>query len=233
MDESFLPFPRGQTASGINAGNPSPSSSFFNKDNEGLIDALRGESERAQVLIAAEFLNKALRGCFCAKFKLEGIDDELINDVLGGEESGGDKNALGAFGHRISVSRALGFIDNESFLALRGVKDIRNAFAHKDFKIALTSDNEKVRRGMNKLREWLGKEENKSVYSDPQTGKTTPTWRVYLANEGYIINDPVSERHIFLGATIMLYILLINAKWEIRKEEFSEAIILSTRPHGT
>lgn len=231
MGEGFLPFPRGQTVSGININKGSsatPSSSFLNKKGEPLINALLGESERGQVLIAAAFLDKALRGCLAAKFAHEGASREFQNRLLGRADEGGDKAILGTFGARIPVCRAFGLIGEETYVALCQVQKIRNAFAHKDFKIAFASQEVKPHAG--KLREWLACVELKAVYDDPKTGKRIPSWKLDLELGGEIVSDPASDRHVFLGATIMLYMLLANVRWGIRKEEYDGAIQLVANP---
>jgi hypothetical protein len=229
MDKAFLPFPRGQTASGINATNAAPSCSFVNDKGEPLIDALLGESERGQVLIATAFLDKAMRGCLAAKFTEEQTTPRLQNTLLGSEKNGGANAALGTFGVRIQALRAFGFISEETYMALEQVRKVRNAFAHKDFKITFVSS--EVQPYMRKMRDWLTSVEQLARYVDPQTGTSIPAWRRDLELGGQVVKEPVSESHIFLGATIMLYTLLANVRWAIRKEEFDGAIrLLADRP---
>lgn len=229
MEKAFLPFPRGQTASGINAKNAAPSCSFVNEKGEPLIDALLGESERGQVLIATAFLDKAMRGCLAAKFTAETTTPKLQNTLLGSEKNGGANAPLGTFGVRIQALRAFGFIGEETYTALEQVRKVRNAFAHKDFKITFTSS--EVQPHMHKLREWLSSVEQMARYVDPPTGTIIPAWRRVLELGGEVVNEPVTEKHVLLGATIMLYTLLANVRWAIRKEEYDGAIrLLEDRP---
>lgn len=98
--------------------------------NELLLAALCGETERGQVLIAAEFLNTGLKWCIRLKARNEG-SEEVAKGLLG------RRQVLGDFGARIDVARVFGLILAEDFEALNTIRQIRNRFAHDAFKIRL------------------------------------------------------------------------------------------------
>lgn len=85
------------------------------------IDAFKGESDRAAVILGAAKLDLLLYQVlqqFLAP--ITGNKDELLD---------GD-SPLGTFSARIMLSNRLGLIDNEFTRSLQFIRKIRNAFAH-------------------------------------------------------------------------------------------------------
>ncbi len=217
MKMEFLPFPRGQTARGTKDGGVECSPDFFNANGKALLDALAGESERGQVLICTTFLDKAITRCLKAQFMITGTNREQRANLIGSYRS-----ILGTFGAKIAACRAFGLLEKEPSDALKAIQDIRNAFAHSDFRNTLASP--EVADKIASLKKWLSVVENQSCYEFDGLG-TIPLWigELLLARE--LVTGVVDSRHLFLGAVTMLYLGLANILWAIRPEEYTGAIV--------
>jgi DNA-binding MltR family transcriptional regulator len=101
-----------------------------------VIDELERESDRGVALIAAAYLDTALR--IMLESSLAGgqtIADKLFNSP----------NApLGTFSSRIAMAYGLGHIGPKYFSALESIREIRNAFAH--FHRTLTFGDPEIRK---------------------------------------------------------------------------------------
>jgi hypothetical protein len=192
-----------------------PSASFFNEQGKPFLDALIKESERGQVSIAATFIDNALEGCILAMCKRQKVNSHIIRQVTGNYRA-----ILGNFGARIPVCRAFGIISEELYEAINAILGIRNAFAHSDFKITLRSM--EIKEEMEKLKKWVKSVEMQGYKEE--AGKKIPIWITYLEMAGENVANTPSQRHIFLGAAIMVYIALHNVRWAIRDGEFDGAI---------
>lgn len=187
-----------------------PSASFFNEEGKLFLDALVQESPRGQVLIAAAFLDNALEGCVLAQCKQKRMSEEATGVLLGGH-----RGILGSLGARIPVCWLLGFIDEGMYKALHAINSIRNDFAHSDF--AITFRTQGVREKINVLREWIKVAENGPIYG-PVDG--VPRWKVDLRMAGETVTAPVTAQHVYLGATVILYVTLHHVRWKIRQGEY-------------
>lgn len=101
-----------------------------------VIDELEHESDRGVAMIAAAYLDTALR--------------TLLESSLAGGQTVADKlfnspNApLGTFSSRIAMAYGLGHIGPHYFAALESIREIRNAFAH--FRRTLTFEDPEIRK---------------------------------------------------------------------------------------
>lgn len=224
MRMDFLPFPRGTTAKGDKDGNVIGSLLFFNGKGKPLLDALCNESERAQVLIGAAFIDNGLKRCLKAIFLASGLNHDERKELLATQRS-----LFGAFGAKIIACRAFGILEKGPSDAAEAIKNIRNAFAHEDFAISLADDNKKVSDGMVTLKAWLAEVEY-NVYRDDGCGKRTPLWIEELSLAGELVNNQITERHVFLGAVIMLYLGLANIQWAIDPKTYDGAVVVATSP---
>jgi DNA-binding MltR family transcriptional regulator len=204
------------------------SATVLGKHGQPILDALAKESQRGQVLIAAAFLDNALRGCVLAVCKKQGVDAAVALRLLGDKE-GGSRAILADFGAKLPVCRAFGLISQELYEALEAVRKIRNLCAHSDFKI--TFRHKQVKGHIGVLRGWLRKIEGFAQYA-PIGKPPIPAWVRDLNLAGMTVASPPSPRHIFLGATIMIWTVLHNIRWSIRKEEYNGAIQITKGQHG-
>ncbi|MEX1231864.1 MAG: hypothetical protein WEB58_16585 [Planctomycetaceae bacterium] len=116
---------------------PTPVGSFaIASEWHRVIDELDRESDRGVALIAAAFLDTALRSLLEASLAGgQTVADKLFNSP----------NApLGTFSSRIAMAYGLGHIGPHYFNALESVREIRNVFAH--FRRALTFEDPEIRK---------------------------------------------------------------------------------------
>ncbi len=217
MQMEFLPFPRGRSAKGTPDGGVVGSPSFFNEKGKPMIAALAGESEHAQAMIAGTFLDKALTRCLKAQFKAAGQSNDQRRTLIGSFGS-----ILGPFGAKIIACRAFGLIEKGPSDALAAVKSIRNKFAHSDFTIGFASAD--VAGEIDVLEKWLQTVEYGTYYDDGVGGRI-PLWVVGLGHAKSLQN-PIGERDLFLGASIMLYLGIINIQWAIDPDGYEGAVVV-------
>jgi hypothetical protein len=215
MQMTFMPFPRGQIARGTPAGTMVPSPENLNTKGVPLLEALHitpGHIDHAQVIIAGEFLSKALRRCLRAH-----------NRTCPPQQKVPEK-----FSCRIRECHGRGLTEKEPHDAMVAVKDIRNRFAHKDFQITLDSD--EVKQQMEILRAWFSQVEDQIQYE--VGGRRSAGWQGELIVSGELAEQEVlTNRHVFLGAVIMLYLGLTNLTWQIDPGEYKgEAVTVSGAP---
>lgn len=101
-----------------------------------LIDELHRESDRAVALIAAAYLDLALKSVLEAS--LAG-GDPVVDRLLNGANA-----PLGTFSARIAMAYGLGHVGPNYFQTLDAVREIRNVFAH--FRRNLTFEDPEVRK---------------------------------------------------------------------------------------
>lgn len=227
MRMDFLPFPRGASAKGDTDGNVLGSASFFSTKGQPLLNVLAGETDSAQVLISTAFLDRALKRCLKTLFKVSGTNGDQRQLLIGSHGS-----ILGSFGAKIVVSRGFGLLEKGPADTLEAIKELRNAFAHNDFAIRLDSDDEKVRKNMVIVQEWLATVEYCAYAVDKQNNRI-PVWFVELLNIGEVkAAESVTARHQFLGAVLMLYVGLTNIQWAIDPATYNGAVVVSTSPQS-
>lgn len=78
-------------------------------------------SDLAATLIATSFLDECLRSLLAARFRPGDTSESLLRSGRG---------VLGTFATRTDLAYSMGLIDRHALRALRGVGEIRNAFAH-------------------------------------------------------------------------------------------------------
>ena len=83
------------------------------------------DSELAQVLIIATFLDKQLRAILEAFLVEERSSAKRLASLFEGPSA-----PMGAFSSRIKMAFALGLIDEREHRSIDAIRDIRNAFAH-------------------------------------------------------------------------------------------------------
>lgn len=79
------------------------------------------ESELAQVLIAASYLDGQLRNVLSAFFAENTSSRNLLE---------GPNAPIGSFSSRVSLSYSLGLITQREYLSIQAIRQIRNKFAH-------------------------------------------------------------------------------------------------------
>ena len=214
---------------------PGASASFFNKEGQPVLDALLKETERGQPLIAAAFLDNALRGCILALCKKEKVSEDVKNLLLGEYSDKHSRAIIADFGAKIPVCRAFGLFGDEEYKALHAIHQIRNLCAHSDFKVTLrgkkSGESQRIRSHIDTLRAWLKGVEHKSMY-EAAGEKPIPGWIRDLNLAGQTVTNPPSPRHVFVGAVTMLYTMLHNLRWQIRNGEYDGAIWITNRGKG-
>lgn len=89
-------------------------------DYQSMVEHFHSETDRAAAVLAGSFLEHYLAVALKAVLK---HDDET-------EQMFGPFGPLSTFAQRISIAWAIGLIDEASRDEMRGIKDIRNHFAH-------------------------------------------------------------------------------------------------------
>lgn len=226
MRMNFLPFPRGATAKGDKGGDIVGSDTFFSTKEKPLLNALVGETEPAQILISAAFLDKALERCLNTLFKASGTNCDQRKELIGSY-----RNILGTFGAKIPVCRGFGLLEKGPADTLEAIKDIRNAFAHFDFAVTLESDEEKIKNNMETIQGWLADVEYKA-YEVDNLGNRIPMWVMELIRVGEIKDlSAIGPGQWFLGAVLMLYIGIANIQWAIDPASYDGAVIVGSTNH--
>ncbi len=172
----------------------------LNQDGDFFFDALKGETERGQVLIAATFLENGLEDILRIVFLLNGVPKGTIGDRLLGE---GQRPLLSNFATKTLAAWAFGIIDDRDFRALEAVRGIRNACAHSNF--AITLAHEDVRQDMAALDQYV----NKGPIA-PGFGSFDELCKVF-SGVGIILAPPSGlslERQVFLKAAAILWVEL-------------------------
>lgn len=88
---------------------------------EGLLDELKGMSDRAAAIVGAAFLDELLR-YLIASFLVD--DEKVVGELLK------NQRYLGTFNARIGAAYCLGLITKDEYHDLRMVQKVRNEFAH-------------------------------------------------------------------------------------------------------
>ena len=198
----------------------------FNAQGDTLIQTLAGEGERGQVLVAAAFLENLLTDCLLAKFKQHKTPSKAIDALLG---ISGKWAPVGDFAAKLNLCRALGVITDESRDALDDVRQIRNRFAHSDFKIRMediplpsklqnaSDETSGCAKALGRLKSYLKNQEVLAKCVHPEgTPATNPdgtpivAWQ-WILGSNKTTTDMTSNHHQFLGAVVFLFIrLLVN-----------------------
>jgi DNA-binding MltR family transcriptional regulator len=185
---------------------------WTNVRGEALTESLIEEGERGQVLIAAEFFQRLLEECLRTRFRREGASKKLVNALLRAADEGW--SPLGDFSVRIRVCRAFGLIGEDSYEALESLRDLRNVFAHSDFKVQIndipldveTADRrlKKSARALRSLKAYLENNDHRW-----KSGGPLVAWESILKKGMQVtLDNPLSHHQVFLGALICLWISL-------------------------
>jgi hypothetical protein len=104
---------------------------FDSKDLSHLFARLAGESETAQILIFASYLEDRIRLL---------IKERLLHIVSqrDEEEIFGGNGPLATFANRLNISYRLGWLSKEQKERLDAFRKIKNDFAHNAFKVTLS-----------------------------------------------------------------------------------------------
>ena len=98
-----------------------------------LLAEFENESDRSIAMLAAAYLDTALRSLLEANMR----DERKLHDRLFSPTG-----ALGTFSSRISIAYGLGLITKSYYLSLHAIRDVRNAFAH--FRRGMDFDDKQV-----------------------------------------------------------------------------------------
>ena len=86
------------------------------------------ESDRGCVLIVHAFVDERLRVLLRAFLsRMSGSNNKHIDELL----RSGQTACLGSYGHRVTMARSLGLIDEDILKGLRALNKVRIPFAHK------------------------------------------------------------------------------------------------------
>ncbi|MEN6559047.1 MAG: HEPN domain-containing protein [Thermoguttaceae bacterium] len=120
---------------------------IISEDGKSLLENFAGESERTRVIIASSFLENGLEACLRLKFKNEmnGEDSNIVNKLF--------DSTLRDFGRKNLIARVLGIINHPTYEAIDSIREIRNAFAHENFKIKLSHTS--LNKYIGKLKDYL------------------------------------------------------------------------------
>jgi hypothetical protein len=200
----------------------------LNKTGDTFLQSLAQETGRGQILMAAALLENLLADCLRAKFRQCGGNDTAINATLG--NSDGREAPASSFSAKIDICRALGIINNDSHKTLH---QVRNSFAHSDFKIRLedvpqpskrhhiNKDMEKCASAFDAVMEYLELQEAKaSIQTDgtpvlDQDGKKLVGWQWMLETHEITPVNTHSNQYQFLGAVAYLYIRILANRFAI------------------
>src|SRR5438132_1135672 len=91
--------------------------------SQGMVDALRAESDRAAVVLGAAFLDAQLEDLFRAKLVPFTPQDSFDNLFT-------SNGPLATFSARINLAFSLGWVSDNVRRDLHVIRDIRNTFAH-------------------------------------------------------------------------------------------------------
>jgi hypothetical protein len=174
----------------------------LSRESQSLFQSLVDEPERVQVLIATTFLDNGLEQCLRMTFAHNKTNSDLLSKLFS-QHNG----LLSSLGPKVWVARACGVIDQETYLTLEAIRNIRNACAHENFKISLS--HRTVKKEITCLREyispkWLGE----------KWEQTAPD---RLKQQGVPVTGP-AHLH-FLLAAMQVFSQLSLAEYDLRQRQ--------------
>ncbi len=174
----------------------------LSREGKSLLQSLANEHERVQVLIAVTFLENGLEQCLRTAFAQYKTDHDLLDKLFNVH-----RGLLSSLASKGWVARACGVIDQETYLALEAIRNLRNAFAHENFKISLSHPT--VEEEIARLREYISPK-----WFGEKWEQTAPE---RFKQEGVLVNG--SPHVYFLLAAMQVFTKLSLAEFDLRQRQ--------------